>query len=133
MLCFSSSTSAASVGPKSAYLVLTNSTAYSRMPGFICRFEARPRALWISARRLILVPRQQPKSLALTDGQPHSCRSHRSLPASISVSTSIRFRSRSLIWTQSHPLDTDISNGRGPVISNGRLQFWNIHKPHYRT
>ena len=42
--CFSSRTSVASVGPKSAYLVLTNSTAYCRMPAFTLRFDVLPRA-----------------------------------------------------------------------------------------
>jgi len=40
--------SVASVGPKSAYRVLTSSTAYLRMPAFRLRLDVLPRALWIS-------------------------------------------------------------------------------------
>ena len=40
--CLSRSTSVASVGPKSAYLVLTSSTAYFRIPSFRLRFDVRP-------------------------------------------------------------------------------------------
>jgi hypothetical protein len=42
--CLSSRTSVASVGPKSVYLVLSNSTAYFRMPSFLLRLDVRLRA-----------------------------------------------------------------------------------------
>ena len=111
------------VCPKSAYLVLTRSTAYLRMPSLRLRFEVRPRALWIS-------PDPPSTSYLPTTGKPGArSRPTRLLPqprfdgqsARRSIILSVSDRARSSISIPS--LEPDSSNGLDHDISNEPLQI----------